>query len=217
MGVIKFMKKAMTILPLKTQRDIYFYKNRLTRNHILNNWEKLERPLPPPHQYKQFIVEQVAKKYNLKTLVETGTCFGHMIEAQRNNFSKLYSIEIEPTLYKDANKFFLPYTHIKIIQGDSAFKLGEILNDLSNESVLFWLDGHYSGGITGMGDEQCPIFEELQIIFDYGIGVKYILIDDARCFDGTNDYPTLDELRAFVKSREKDINIEVLNDIIHLY
>lgn len=217
MSIISFIKKAVSIFPLEAQRNIYLYKNKIARSGILKSWGNQGSPVPPPHQYKQFIVEQVGKKYGLKTLVETGTCLGHMIEAQRNNFFKLYSIEVEPTLYKNANKYFSPYLHIEIIEGDSAIKLGQILKRISNESVLFWLDGHYSGGITGMGDKECPIYEELQAIFDQRVKTKYILIDDARCFDGTNDYPTLDELNQFVKSKDKDLKMEILHDIIHLH
>jgi hypothetical protein len=40
-----------------------------------------------------------------------------------------------------------------------------IIKDL-NEPAIFWLDGHYSSGITAKGDKICPIFEELDSIFN---------------------------------------------------
>lgn len=217
MSVIKLIKKILTIFPSEFERNIYWYKNRITRNTNLNKWKSSGSLIPPPHQYKQFIVEHVSKEQNYKVLIETGTFMGHMIEAQRNNFLKLYSIEVEPTLYLEASRYFSPYHHIQIIQGDSSLKLGQILDEVANESILFWLDGHYSGGNTGMGDKQCPIYEELQTIFDHNIRSKYILIDDARCFNGTYDYPTLKELTEFVARNEISLRIQILNDIIHIY
>ena len=42
-----------------------------------------------------------------------------------------------------------------------------------------------------------------------------ILIDDARCFDGTKDYPHLDRLLETVR-RNNTYDIEVTTDIIRL-
>jgi len=67
-----------------------------------------------------------------------------------------------------------------------------------NEPALIWLDGHYSGGITGKSDINCPIYSELGAIFSTP-NDNVILIDDANCFDGTNDYPTYENLEKFFK------------------
>ncbi len=217
MTIVELAKKIVTGLPVKIQRDIFLYKNKISRSGIIKEWEVTGRPLPPPHQYKQHIIEQISKQYNIKTFIETGTLFGVMIEAQRKNFSALHSIEVEPTLYSRAHKYFAGYKHISIIEGDSALKLKEILKTIDKEPILFWLDGHYSGGITGMGEKKCPVFEELETIFNNAIQGKYILIDDARCFNGTDDYPTMIELNDYVYKREASLKLEVLNDIIHIH
>ena len=67
------------------------------------------------------------------------------------------------------------------------------------------------------GKKECPVYDQLEIIFNNVIAAKYILIDDARCFDGTNDYPTIKELNDFVGKKEKGLKVEILNDIIHIY
>ena len=217
MSIKRLIKTAILILPSAIQRNIYWNNNRVQRHNKIKKWESRGKPLPPPHQYKQLIIEQISKKYQLKYFVETGTFLGHMIEAQRNNFLSLYSIEVEPNLYMKAYKYFMPYKHIKLVQGDSAIKLKEVLDEIGNQPVLFWLDGHYSGENTGMGDKQCPVYDELEIIFNKVIAAKYILIDDARCFDGTNDYPSINELKDFVGKKEKGLQVKILNDIIHIY
>ena len=52
-----------------------------------------------------------------------------------------------------------------IVQGDSGKVLSEILLEI-NEPAIFWLDGHYTAGITARGVKECPIFEELDCIFN---------------------------------------------------
>ena len=217
MNVFGLFKGIVSILPATLRRNIYWYKNRVTRKKNVMKWELSGRPVPPPHQYKQIVIEQLSKKYQFNNFVETGTFLGHMIEAQRKNFKKLYSIEVEPKLYLDAYNYFKPYTHIKILKGDSAFELKTVLGDIQNDSVLFWLDGHYSGENTGMGENECPIFRELETILINRIDEKYILIDDARCFNGNNDYPTIAEIIDFVQNTGNGLKITVLNDIIHIY
>ena len=74
-------------------------------------------------------------------------------------------------------------TNIRIIQGDSGKVLSDILKDI-REQAIFWLDGHYSAGITSKGEKDCPIFEELNAILENQKYNHVLLIDDARCFNG---------------------------------
>ena len=154
------------------------------------------------------------QKSNYKTLIETGTYCGDMINSQKNNFKKIVSIELDYKLYNKAIKKFNKYKHIKIINGDSAIVLENLCKEI-NDSVIFWLDGHYSGIGTSKGEKETPIYEELDSIFNNNIN-HIILIDDARCFNGECDYPTLNELFQIVNKKEKNYNIEVKNDIIRI-
>jgi hypothetical protein len=61
-------------------------------------------------------------------------------------------------------------------------------------NVLFWLDGHYSEGITARGDEDCPVLYELFHIFSQRWFIEgVVLIDDARLFDGDR-WPKLSDV-----------------------
>jgi len=114
-----------------------------------------------------------------------------MVQAQKNRFNKIISSELGIDLFWEAKKRFKDERHIIILQGDSGNILPIVLKDI-NEPVIFWLDGHYSGGITAKGNKVCPIFEEIDAIFS---GKKYnhiLLIDDARDFNGYVDYPTIE-------------------------
>jgi hypothetical protein len=100
------------------------------------------------------------------------------------------------------------------LEGDSG-KVVPTLVPTLDKAVLFWLDGHYSSGITAKGEKECPIHEELSPI----LKSKYwhvILIDDARHFVGQNDYPTLEKLEKFVKKINTGYQMEVKDDLIRL-
>lgn len=48
--------------------------------------------------------------------------------------------------------------------------------------ATFWLDAHYMGGVTALGDKFCPLLEELDLIARHRIKTHTILIDDVCCF-----------------------------------
>ena len=125
--------------------------------------------LPAPEE-KAAIINEYAQKYNCYNLIETGTYLGDTIEAMKHNFKRLYSIELSQKLYKKACKRFENDIHIKLYQGDSKDVLPVILEEI-NEKTLFWLDGHYSAGITAKADKDTPILEELEAIYNSKMGV----------------------------------------------
>jgi len=58
--------------------------------------------------------------------------------------------------------------------------------------------------------------QELQAIFNMD-NVHIILIDDARCFGGSNDYPTIKKIKDFVLSHHQNFIFTVCNDIIRIH
>lgn len=193
-----------------------FAWNRLSRTHekkLLSEWNKNGCPVPPPHIVKQMTIREYQEKYGYSVLVETGTYMGTMVEAQKKIFKKIFSIELGVDLFKDATKRFKKDKNITIVHGDSGKVLPEILLKI-NEPAIFWLDGHYSAGITAKGEKDCPIFEELNAIFDSKKFNHILLIDDARLFVGKGDYPTIDKLTEYIKSRSEKYQVEVKHDIL---
>ncbi len=181
---------------------------------LIKKWEKEGKPVPPPHVLKQATIISFQKQFGINLLVETGTYLGDMIAALKNHFTKLISIELSQELHHAALKRFKKDKHVTLVYGDSGVALQDLVTKI-NEPAIFWLDGHYSGGITAMGKTVCPIFEELKAIFKSGYH-HILLIDDARLFDGTNDYPTLEQLISFIKSKKSNSKITVMNDIIRV-
>ena len=172
-------------------------------------WEKQGRPSPPPHIIKEELIRDFAKSFNTPILIETGTYLGDMVHAMRKSFTRIISFELDPTLAAQAQQRFANDNHIEIMQGDSGKLLGDYLKKI-NDPCLFWLDGHYSGGITAKGSLETPIKNELTAILSHPVDGHVILIDDARCFTGENDYPTLDELKTFVAGRSFSVEHDVI-------
>jgi len=179
----------------------------------LDEWNKNGCPAPPPHIIKQMTIREYQDKYKYLVLVETGTYKGDMVEAQKKIFRKIFSIELGVDLFNKATKRFQNDDNITIVQGDSGKVLPEILLEI-NEPAIFWLDGHYSAGITAKGEKDCPIFEELDAIFNNKKFNHIILIDDARCFIGKGDYPTIDKLTEYIKNKNEQYQVEVKHDIM---
>ena len=179
-----------------------------------SEWQASGKTLPAPHRYKQEVLREYAQKYRLKTLVETGTFLGLMMEAQLSYFEKLISIELDQDLFRAATKRFKSYPQVKIIQGDSGEMIQRVVQE-QKTPALFWLDGHYSGGFTAKGKSECPIYGELQAILN-AAPAHVILIDDARCFVGEHDYPTVSELESFITKIKPSLQVSVLHDVIRV-
>lgn len=116
---------------------------------------------------------------NIKIFVETGTEEGWMIEKMSGYFEKIYSIELDISLYNQVRERFKGQGNIKLLRGDSAVEIERVLEELK-EPALFWLDAHAGGAIT---TANAPIISELEAIFAHSVKGHLILIDDARHFD----------------------------------
>ena len=195
---------------------IYGIYRQLRDKRVLRDWQARGRPAPPPQFVKQRTVKEYARRFHINTFIETGTYLGDMVDVCRNTFRRILSVEIDGQLYHLAKDRFRDQPHISIVHGDSADILPGILETITSP-CLFWLDGHYSGGFTGRGKQDTPIRRELDCILDHSVSGHVILIDDARCFTGNNDYPTLEELRRMVAARELNRTYDVRDDIVRIH
>ena len=186
------------------------------KKKVIDNWQKIGKPIPPPHLIKQETVKEYAYKFSIDILIETGTYKGDMVTAMKDIFNQIYSIELSNNLYVKAKERFANASNIHIIQGNSAKVLPNLLTSIK-QPCLFWIDAHYSGDITVKENLNTPIWEELKHIFAHTIKDHVILIDDARCFRGQEDYPTIKDLRNFITREKPSWVFEVKDDIIRIH
>jgi hypothetical protein len=170
--------------------------------------------VPPPHVYKARLVRRYGRRYRLRTLVETGTYHGHMVEAVKGSFPLVYSIELDDTLYEAARRQFQDHQHIHLLHGDSGQLIEEVLSQLKGPA-LFWLDAHFSGQGTS-GEGMNPIEREVMAILESDERRHVVLIDDARLFTGEDAYPTLEHLQDLVHAARPEMRMSVDVDVIRV-
>ncbi|MBU6427163.1 hypothetical protein KGQ27_02890 [Patescibacteria group bacterium] len=143
---------------------------------------------PALFEVKIKTIYRLRKRYGTEIFIETGTYLGDTLNRAKDMFASVISIELDTDLFIAAQRRFAQYRNVRLYKGDSGVILPTVINELV-EPALFWLDGHYSGGITARGQIDTPIVKELQAIMSHPVRRHVILIDDARLFDGTNNYP----------------------------
>ncbi len=171
--------------------------------------------MPPPPPLKRQTLRDYARRFGLRVFVETGTYLGDTTAVLKDDFRRVVSIELSEPLYERARRRFARSKNVELLQGDSGKILPRVVSELE-EPALFWLDGHYSAGITAKGEQETPVFEELEAILASPVSGHAVLVDDARLFTGRNGWPSLEELRAFVLERKPRATFEELDDIIRI-
>ena len=165
----------------------------------------------------QFIKQQIFIKYGIPNAkwVETGTFLGETTAFLAKNFQSVHSIEPSLDLFNSAKQKFKEQK-VYLYNDVSENVLPDLLAKLSGE-VNFWLDGHYSAGITFKGKTDCPVEDELKAISHNlnNFSKMTILIDDVRCFlpvvTHYADYPSVDYLVDW--SRQHKFNWRIEHDI----
>ena len=163
----------------------------------LVQWHKRKFAAPSPDLVKQscLLRNGVANA----PWIETGTYLGTTTRMLSKHSKMIYTVEPEPKLYSKAQQYFEHYINVKVISGKSEDVFPSLLPKI-NGDINFWLDGHYSAGITYRGSKVTPILDELACIGQHlsHFAKVTILIDDIRCFNPHLKeyaaYPSLDVL-----------------------
>lgn len=179
-------------------------------------WLSKGKPGTVSHAVKQRTIKTFAQQYQIRVFIEIGTYLGDMVAAVSNDFDRIYSIELSEDLYKKAEKKFAGYEHITIIHGDSTQVMPELLRRIYIP-CLFWINSHYSAGITARGEKETSIWEELRHICEHPVKNHVILIDDASLFVGKTDHPSIESMQGFVNNRFADYIFDIHDDIIRIY
>jgi len=211
----KFIPGAL--LNMRKERINAYYKKNPDKWRI-DNWKQNGYPAPPPAEVKRMLIEHYQNFYKMPAFIETGTFQGDTTAYVQPSFDHVITIELSNELHNAAVERFKSQKNIECLLGDSGEVLGQIM-DRDDRSFLFWLDGHFSEGITAKADLETPIIKEMEHIHRQvnRTGKQHIiLIDDARCFDGTHDYPPLENFKTIVLKMFPEYQFYVLHDIIFI-
>jgi len=174
-------------------------------------WWRRKYSSPSPSFMKRKVL--IRNGIDGATWVETGTYLGETTKFLSRGAVRVVSIEPEPDLYRRAQKRFSDIPNVELVNGTSEEVLEEVLNQIEGK-VNFWLDGHYSAGVTYLGEKVSPIEEELSAIDRHFKKFEEIavLVDDVRIFDPLvaedSGYPTIDLLVDWAESHSLRWKIE---------
>jgi len=162
--------------------------------------------------------EFLKKNLGLDVFVEGGTYMGGTAKKMSEFFRKVYTIEKSDVMYDIAKGNLKDISNVTMLKGDTREHLVQILDN--NDNIIFWLDAHWSGGKTYGQEDECPLVEELDIIFKYQKNYV-ILIDDARLFLAPPPYPhkfqNWPSLTDIAKRLPDSWEMVEYEDVIYLY
>jgi hypothetical protein len=128
------------------------------------------------------LIQTLKREWPLDVLVETGTFEGQTIDTVLPFFEEIHTCEASEDLHSEVTKKFAGVSQVHSVLGDSGRVLVDLMPQIKNRSVLFWLDAHwYADEQTAGAHSQCPLLDELEAIKELN-AESVIVIDDARLF-----------------------------------
>lgn len=153
-------------------------------------------PAPPATYAKRHHLLALLRERGHDMVIETGTYLGETTAFLASHVRRVVSIEIEPRLHALAVERFRDQQHVEIRLGDGMEIVPQLVSEL-DAPCLIWLDGHFSGGITGRGALDEPAVEILRRIeTERPPRGMTIVVDDLRVFGSEPSAPALDTLVA---------------------
>lgn len=173
---------------------------------------------------KRTLLNDLKEAFDIGAFIETGTYLGYTTTEAAKVFEKVYTIELSQECFELAKENLTQFSHVQLYLGNSGEVLGKLLPTICSRT-LFYLDGHYSGGVTAKGLENTPILEELIAIRDFGRSDSVILIDDIQLFQEScypdkirntclEGYPDYDQLVATLLQINPNFQICFLADAL---
>lgn len=152
-------------------------------------------------------------------LVETGTYLGATSRWAAKLFAQVHTVEASPELFARAQKALAKTPSVVQHLGRSPTVLRKMVPTLQGP-WLFWLDAHWSGGLTFGQDQECPLLEELEIVVSSG--AHGVLVDDARLFlrplgapHDWRQWPSIDEICATIRDHGSGrFSVTIVDDVL---
>ena len=164
------------------------------------------------------LARDLRDRLGIERAIETGTYKGGSARILASVFPEVVTIELDEELHRRAAERLSRQPAITAVQGSSRVRLGPLVD--AARPTLYWLDGHWSGGVTAGEDDECPVLDELAAIAS-GHPDDCILIDDARLFAAPPppphdpaQWPSLGEIEGAIRTARPDHHVAVLHDIV---
>jgi len=164
------------------------------------------------------LVTALRDELGLQRAVETGTYRCQGTRRLARVFAEVATIELSDELFVEAQAKLGRFGNVHVIHGDSGAELPGLAE--LGVPTLYFLDSHWSGGVTAGEGYECPLLSELAAIAP-GHPDDCILVDDARCFQfapppphDPHQWPTLLEVMDGLRSAHPEHHVTVVNDMV---
>ena len=152
---------------------------------------------PPTPAAKRDFLLALLRHRGHRTFIESGTYLGDTTAFLRPHVDRIVTVEVEPKLHADAERRFAADPGVEVLLGDAQKLIPEIARQVADPAMI-WLDGHFSGGVTGVGEQVEPA---LAILDAFAASPpargSTVLVDDLRMFGCEPDpWPSLHGLLA---------------------
>lgn len=147
------------------------------------------------HGYMKYVVlRDLGRRTSARCLIESGTYLGVTARRCSKAFEHVLTIELDPKLATEAAAYLSSLHNVEVLQGDATRLLPEIIaRDVAREAVVF-LDGHFSGGETALGEVSEPAILEMEILARHSDRICGIVVDDFRLFGIEPGFPSKAQL-----------------------
>jgi hypothetical protein len=169
----------------------------------------------PPHE----LVLALRDAYRATTFFETGTYEAHTTRWAARCFTSVITVEASPELHAAAKAYGSHLANVEFIRGDSRTVIRSRIANLPRPAI-FWLDAHWSGGLTHGEADECPLIGELAELCDSGRD-DFILIDDARLFlapppppHRSEQWPSIDVILQTLQGGRRPTIAAIIDDVI---
>ncbi len=164
------------------------------------------------------LARQLRDRLQIERAIETGTYQGKGARALAAIFSEVVTVELDAALHARTVEALAREPAITAVHGNSRDVLPSLVD--ARRPTFYWLDSHWSGGVTAGEDDECPVLDELRAL-EIGHPDDCILIDDARLFlapppppHKTEQWPTFTQISAAIRAARPNHHVEVVHDVV---
>jgi hypothetical protein len=166
----------------------------------------------------QQLAAALRDRLGLTQAIETGTYRGSGTRRLAALFPRVITIEISEQLAAAAGRALADSPGVEVRHGSSREVLRSVVD--GSQPTFYWLDGHWSGGVTGGKEDECPVLGELDAI-RVGHADDVVVIDDARLFlapppppHDASQWPTMAELVDAIGRAKPGNEVLVAHDVV---
>ena len=165
------------------------------------------------------ILLKLANLVYANSFVETGTFTGNTTRWASKHFAYVYTIEKSDVLYRKFNEELKQLGGVKPLFGDTRDVLPATISEIGDENAVFWLDAHWSDGVTAGADNECPLLDELAYLLDRNRDI--IMIDDARLFlcapplpHKPSEWPGIADIAELLSGSGTKRFMQIIDDVV---